>query len=45
MRKIGDKQGVLSPIWSFQIQNTFFKSFIQLSQAPLALEIEGDRRR
>ena len=41
MRKIGDKRGVLSPIWSFQIQNAFFKSFIIPNLDVMSWDAEG----
>jgi hypothetical protein len=44
MRKIGDKQGVLSPIWSFQIKNAFFKSFIISYPDVMPWDAEGRPR-
>ena len=41
MRKIGGKQGVLPPIWSFQIKNTFFKSFIISYPDVMSWDAEG----
>ena len=44
MGKIGDKRGVLSPIWSFQIQNAFFKSFIIPNSDVMSWSVKGSPR-
>lgn len=39
--EIGDKQGVLSPIWWFQNQNAVFKSFVVSDADIVAGDAEG----